>query len=160
MAVNSKGILAILPVVLLVVVAFIVDLLRQDGLSKQVNEGITVVLLLATALANAVYNHWLTHKIELDFIVVAIYMASIIQLPQLSALQGCLQSNWLTIINAAADLPVPPEPPVSIKVLVVKPVQTQDAPQPKTMHGKGLSNRYVSQHLLNQYQSPPLLRST
>lgn len=110
------SLLTLLPLALPVVVTFIAGVLRQDGLPKQANEGITVGLVLAAAVLNALYNHALTSNLELDFVIVAAYTASIIQMPQLQALQGYLQGNVLNIIKAVEDLPVLPPAPLSITI--------------------------------------------
>jgi hypothetical protein len=133
----SNDLLTILPVALPIVVAFIAGLLRQDGLPQAVNEAITVGLLLLAAIGDAIYNHRLTNNLMLDFIVVAGYAAAIVQLPQLQALQGYLQSNALAFIKAAADLPEPPAPPAQIVPLPAKPLQQQAPAQipPESMNG-------------------------
>lgn len=128
--ITANQVLAALPLLLPVFVAFFAGLLRQDRLSDSANEAITVVLILAAAIANAAFNNRLTHNAELDFVVVAGYAAALIQLPQLQSLQKYLQSNVLNFFKTVAELPTPPTIP-SAQVVALPTPQVED-PQATT----------------------------
>lgn len=130
---NLSSLFIVLPIILPLLVATLAGLLRQDRLPDWANEGITLVLLLAGATTYAFFQHKLTNNGLLDFIVIAAYATSLIQMPQLKALQGYLQSNVLTLLKGIGSLPPPPAPPAQIVPLPAKPVQHQ-AP-PKSMNG-------------------------
>lgn len=120
----------LLPVLLPLVVTFIAGLLRQDGLPKQANEGITITLVLAASVVSALYDKALSNNALLDFVVVVGYMTAIIRLPAMQDLQQYLQSNWLNVLKSAAGAAAQDNKPTQPALPALTPAQVSVLSKP------------------------------